>query len=272
MKKPTTRCKAKTEPTRATKPTAKAKPHTTTPSKEKKPTKSRRRPGVPFNLKILFPKQPELRKAIFSGSGVKEVFRDHIIKAGLFTLQGDEVSIVLSKPLKRKPRGEYCDDAELLLEDLAATLADFFTHQVKTKGYSTWNLVSEITRSVGTITGTRQTFLEAGVPEKSFDVTVKRLKRWMMLVATVKVDRTEKTPLEDLRIMLFLSFKHLSRLSELQIFASVGRLLKYLGFEAGTDKAIANRLKTAINERRKENGIAFPTMDLYLRTFYSTTP
>jgi hypothetical protein len=68
MMKPTTRGKTKTEPTRATNkhtPKAKAKPSGSGPIKEAKHTEPRRRPGGPFNLKILFPKQPEFRKNKF---------------------------------------------------------------------------------------------------------------------------------------------------------------------------------------------------------------
>jgi hypothetical protein len=297
MKKPTT-TRSKAKPTRDVKPTTpkpKAKPRTPAPvkedrtpdphagdalnvgetlavlfhrhAKEEKPTKPRRRPGVPFNLKILYPKQPELRKAIFSGEGVRKAFRDHLINAGLFTLHEDGGSLVLPKPLQRHQRGGYCDHPETLLNDLAEILADFFTHEVETKGISSAKLEIEIGLSVGIIAGSRQIFLESGVPGKSFDATVKCLKRWTKRIATVKADRTGKTLIEDLRAMLFLSYKNLSRLPELQIFASVGRLLKSLGLEPGTEKDIANRLKTAINERRKKDPKGFARLSPFQSTY-----
>jgi hypothetical protein len=89
MKKPaSTKDKAKAAPVKTAKSKIKAKAQTHTPARdrEKKPTKPRRRPGIPFNLKILFPKQEELRKAIFSGHGVHQSFRDHLVKAGLVAM------------------------------------------------------------------------------------------------------------------------------------------------------------------------------------------
>ena len=66
MKTPTT-TKGKAKTTKAVKPTpdAKAEPRTPSSAKVERTTKRRRRPDKPFNLKVLYPKQPELRKAIF---------------------------------------------------------------------------------------------------------------------------------------------------------------------------------------------------------------
>ena len=308
IKTPTTRT-TKAKPTRAveTAPKAKAKPRTPAPvkkertptpragdalsvgetlaglfhrhPKEAKPTKPRRRPGVPWNLKILYPKQPELRKAIFAvgsdGSNwalATEAFGNHLIKANLFTQQGDEISLVLPEPRQRHRTGLYCDKPINLLIDLAVVLTDFFTHQLKTKGYSTWRLESKLTKAVATIAGLREHFLDARVPEKSFNAALGCLEHWIKMVWGEKVERTEKTRLEDLRLMLFDSYKRYSKLPNDQIFASVGRLMKYLGFESGTDEKIRNRLKTEYYERRRKIPPGTLPEEVYLRIFYSFTP
>jgi hypothetical protein len=270
MKKPNTP-KGNLKPTREGKPTTRRKGKFLSPATTKeRTTKTRKRPGKPFNLKVLYPKQPELRGAIFAGTGVMEAFREYfLLKSGLFTLKGDEVSLVLPEPRKRRRPGGYCDNPNTLLNDLAATLAGFFTHEVKAKGVTSVKLEIEIAQSIGTILGCRLLFLEAGVPEKSFDATSSKLERWLKLVITSKIDRTARTPLNDLKVMLFHSYKRNSKFSDLLIFASIGRLMKSLGLEVGTEKKIANRLKTEIHELKRKSASDLSWSALYLRTFYN---
>ena len=272
MKKPTT-TKDKAKPTKAVKPTTpkpEAKPRTLAPPKEQT-TKPRKRPGKPFNLKVLYPKQPDLRKAIFSETGVKEAFREHLFKAGLFSMQGDQVSLILPEPRQRHRRGGYCDHPEDLLNELGYVLSMFFSHQHKTNGSSAWSLEFEISKAAGTIAGSRQLFLDARVPEKSFDAMVKRLERWMKMVGTSRVDQTEETPLGDLKVMLFHSYKRNSKLPNNQIFTSIGRLMKYLGYKSGTEEKIRKRLHSEYYERRKKAPPGILPEDAYLWHYYSIT-
>jgi hypothetical protein len=225
---------------------------TSTPAggREKKPTKQRRRPGVDYNLKVLYPKQPELRGAIFSAQGLKETFEEHLVKAGLFDRTEAGIFIVLPAPRRRNRPGGYCDRPEDLFSELAESLADFFGNQFVTKGSPACKWELRILRAVAYIAAARQLFIEAGAPEKSFDDTVKKLERWNRMLWDKQIDQAEKTPIKNLRLMLFYTYKHLSNLSDQQIFLSVARLLKYLGFEPGTEQAIAQSLKTAMQSQR----------------------
>ena len=84
-------------------------------------------------------------------------------------------------------------------------------------------------------------------------------------------ERTEKTPFEDLKTMLLHSYKRNSKLSKNQIFASIGRLMKSLGFMAGTEKEILYRLKFEHYEHRKKATPGIIPEDV-LWYIYSSTP
>jgi hypothetical protein len=273
MKTSTSTTKAK--PTRAVKlttPKPKAKPLTPKPNKEVKPTKPRRRPGLPLNLKVLYPNKGELQKAIFSGKGVQEAFRDHLLnKSGLFSWHGNKIDIVLPIPRRhRQQREGYCDNPGYLLIELAATFSNFFIKQVETTGLSSVVLEKEIGKGYAIIKGNKGVFIEAGVPEKSFDSMTQRLYRWLIMVFKAGIERVEKTKLPDLGSIIFLVYQRNTRLPNEQIYASIARLLKSLGLLAGPDQAIAERVKSGILKRRKENQLTENQMSVMVEKIISS--
>ena len=229
-------------------PTVKAK---VKPTKNNNSTKSpspkppRRRPSKPYYFNVLYPKQKDIKSAIINKEDTRLIFKEHLVKANLFNQ--DEEIILLVPPISRqrkRPKPDCKNPAELL-DKLCLILYTYFLNQYLSKGdvNKILSLEFRCSSALGDISICLKLFSKIGIPEKSINDVLKKIKRWFKYWINYRQSLLSSPKFDDLKYMIFIDLKERTNFSERQIFYFIARLWKYFGFATGSEQKIFNRLK-----------------------------
>ena len=196
--------------------------------------------------KVIQPKQKELKTLkslqVLVESKPKEVtmiYKKYLLETPAFKRVGDKFNLFDQPNKLTRP----CKDVDVLLDQLSMEFYHFFSVE-RTK--AEWPLSAygdRIAQSINTLMDCKEMFLAAGVKEKSFLQTMRKIDKMFKRVLKHIYRSVNPSKRSELVGALYYKFKELTTLSDDGVYYNIAIFFKHLGIEQGDIKKIFQRIK-----------------------------